>query len=223
VWHFLRRLFRRPSTESLGGLDPQQTRLIVGLGNPGPEYADTRHNLGFRCVEELARRYGAAWQDKTSAWSSLIAVVHPCADDPSLTVVLAKPQTYMNRSGAAVRALLGFLGLAPDPDPEKGLIVYDDMDLPFGTLRLRQRGSAGTHNGMRSVVASLQSDDIPRLRIGISQASPGEATSHVLSEFSADERHAVDELVKRAADAALAWAVEGPEMAMNRYNSSVKT
>jgi PTH1 family peptidyl-tRNA hydrolase len=219
VLEFLRRLFRRRSTDSLVGLDPERTRLIVGLGNPGPEFADTRHNLGFRCVEELARRYGAAWQDKTSAWNSLIAVIHPRADDPGLTVVLAKPQTYMNRSGQAVKALLDFLGLERD----QSLIVYDDMDLPFGALRLRQRGSAGTHNGMRSIVASLQSEDVPRLRIGISQSSPGEATSHVLSEFTAEERHAVDELVSRAADAALAWAIEGPEMAMNRYNSSVKT
>ncbi len=219
MWQFLRRLFRRRSTEPLVGLDPHKTRLIVGLGNPGPEYADTRHNLGFRCVEELARRHGAAWQDKTSAWNCLIAVIHPNADDPKSTVVLAKPQTYMNRSGQAVNALLDFLGL----EQNQCLIVYDDMDLPFGVLRLRQRGSAGTHNGMRSVVSSLQSDDVPRLRIGISQASPGEATSHVLSEFSADERQAVDELVARAADAALAWAIEGAEMAMNRYNSSVKT
>jgi len=218
VWQFLRRLFRRPSTDSLVGLDPQRTRLIVGLGNPGPEYADTRHNLGFRCVEELARRYGAAWQDKTNSWNSLIAVVHPHAHDAGLNVVLAKPQTYMNRSGGAVKALLEFLGLKQN----KCLIVYDDMDLPFGTLRLRQRGSAGTHNGMRSIVSSLQSDEVPRLRIGISQASPGEATSHVLSEFAPDERAAVDELVARASDAAMAWAIEGPEMAMNRYNSSVK-
>src|SRR6266849_1690507 len=216
MWQFLRRLFRRQTTDSLVGLDPQNTRLIVGLGNPGPEYADTRHNLGFRCVEELARRYGAAWQDKTNAWNSLIAVIHPRADEPGLTVVLAKPQTFMNRSGAAVKALLDFLGLERD----RCLIVYDDMDLPFGTLRLRERGSPGTHNGMRSVISSLESDDVPRLRIGISQASPGEATSHVLSEFTPDEREAVDELVSRAADAAMAWAIEGPEMAMNRYNSS---
>jgi PTH1 family peptidyl-tRNA hydrolase len=215
VWELLRRLFRRRSTDSLVGLDPERTRLIVGLGNPGPEFADTRHNLGFRCVEELARRYGAAWQDKTNAWNSLIAVIHPKEDDPAFTVVLAKPQTFMNRSGAAVRGLLDFLGLERD----QCLIVYDDMDLPFGTLRLRQRGSPGTHNGMRSVVASLQSDAVPRLRIGISQASPGEATSHVLSEFTPEEREAVDELVKQAADAALAWAIEGPAIAMNRYNS----
>ncbi len=212
---FLRWLFRRRSTDSLVGLDPQRTRLIVGLGNPGPEFAETRHNLGFRCVEELARRYGAAWQDKTNAWNSLIAVIHPRADDPDLAVVLAKPQTYMNRSGAAVKALLDFLALERD----KCLIVYDDMDLPFGALRLRQRGSPGTHNGMRSVAAGLESDEIPRLRIGISQATPGDATSHVLSEFTDDERAAVDELVARAADAAIAWAIDGADVAMNRYNS----
>jgi PTH1 family peptidyl-tRNA hydrolase len=215
VWELLRRLFRRGSTDSLVGLDPQQTRLIVGLGNPGPEFADTRHNLGFRCVEELAQRNAAAWQDKTAAWNNLIAVIHPRGDDLGFTVVLAKPQTFMNRSGAAVKALLDFLGLERD----QCLIVYDDMDLPFGTLRLRQRGSAGTHNGMRSVVSSLERDDVPRLRIGISQASPGDATSHVLSEFTPDERAAVNALVSRAADAAVAWALDGAEVAMNRYNS----
>jgi PTH1 family peptidyl-tRNA hydrolase len=215
VFAFLRRLFRRGSTNSLVGLDPQQTRLIVGLGNPGPEFADTRHNLGFRCVEELAQRDAAAWQDKTAAWNSLIAVIHPRVDDPVLTVVLAKPQTFMNRSGAAVKALLDFLGLERD----QCLIVYDDMDLPFGALRLRQRGSAGTHNGMRSIVSSLESDGVPRLRIGINQASPGDATSHVLSEFTPDERAAVNALVSRAADAAIAWTIDGAEVAMNRYNS----
>lgn len=212
---FLRRLFRRPSTDSFVGLDPERTRLVVGLGNPGPEFADTRHNLGFRCVEDLARRHGAAWQDKTNSWNSLVAVIRPAPDDPGLTVVLAKPQTYMNRSGAAVRALLDFLDLECD----HCLIIYDDMDLPFGTLRLRERGSPGTHNGMRSVVSSLETEDMPRLRIGISQASPGEATSHVLSEFTPDERDAVDVLVARAAEAALAWAIHGAAVAMNRYNS----
>jgi PTH1 family peptidyl-tRNA hydrolase len=215
VWEVLRRLLRRRSTEPLVGLDPDRTRLIVGLGNPGPEFADTRHNLGFRCVEELARRYGAAWQDTTNSRNGLTAVIHPRDDDAGLAVVLAKPQTFMNRSGPAVRTLLDFLGLERD----QCLILYDDMDLPFGALRLRQRGSPGTHNGMRSVAASLASDDVPRLRIGISQAMPGDATAHVLSEFAPDQRDAVDQLVSRAADAALAWAIEGPAVAMNRYNS----
>jgi PTH1 family peptidyl-tRNA hydrolase len=213
VFDFLRRLFARAPVEPLTGLDPETTRLIVGLGNPGPEYADTRHNVGFRCVEELARRHAASWQDRTSALSSLAAVIHP---NPELSVVLAKPQTFMNRSGKAVKDLVEFLKL----DTAQCLVTYDEMDLPFGTLRLRERGSPGTHNGMRSVVRTLGTENVPRLRIGISQASPGEATSHVLSEFAPDERDEVDELIARAADAALAWALDGAAVAMNRYNKA---
>jgi PTH1 family peptidyl-tRNA hydrolase len=212
VLEFLRRLLRRRADDPLVGLEPEKTRVFVGLGNPGPEYADTRHNLGFRCVEEIARRYGARWSDHKDELQSLVAVAQ--VDDR--TLVLAKPQTFMNRSGSAVRALIDKLGV----DPSTCLVVYDDMDLPFGALRLRERGSPGTHNGMRSIVSSLQTDAIPRLRIGISQASPGEATSHVLSEFGPEERAAVDELVKRAADAAIAWAIHGGAVAMNRYNKT---
>jgi PTH1 family peptidyl-tRNA hydrolase len=209
----LRTLFRRPSADRLTGLDPLQSRLIVGLGNPGPEYADTRHNLGFRCVEELARRYHAAWQDKTVGLASKVAVVRPA---PDMTVVLAKPQTFMNRSGPAVRDLVGFLKL----DTRRTLVVYDEMDLPFGRLRLRERGSAGTHNGMRSVVSSQHSDDVARLRVGIGQSAPGEATLHVLGEFADEEEAAVDDLIARSADAALDWAEHGAAVAMNRYNNT---
>jgi PTH1 family peptidyl-tRNA hydrolase len=184
----------------------------VGLGNPGPEYADTRHNLGFRCVELLAQRAGAEWHDRRSDLHSLVA---PATHD-DVALVLARPQTFMNRSGTAIDRLLAHLGI----EPSQCLVVYDEMDLPFGALRLRERGSPGTHNGMRSVVGSLGTDAVPRLRIGISQASPGEATSHVLSEFTADERQAVDDLVARAADAAQAWAINGAAVAMNRYNKS---
>jgi len=209
---FLKGLFRRPSTEPLAGLDPLTTRLVVGLGNPGPEYADTRHNVGFKCVEELARRHHAGWQDRTAGLSSTVAVIHL---QPDRAVVLAKPQTYMNRSGTAVRDLLGLLKLGP----EQALIVYDEMDLPFGRLRLRERGSAGTHNGMRSVVSGLQSESVARLRVGIGQSSPGGATSHVLGEFTSDEQAPVNDLIGRAADAALDWAEHGASMAMNRYNN----
>ena len=209
----LRRLFGWQTVGPLTGLDPEQTRVIVGLGNPGPEYADTRHNVGFRAVEEIAKRYATPWQDKTDGLHSLVAVV---SRDAEPTLVLAKPQTYMNRSGTAVRDLLEFLKLPP----QQSLMVYDDMDLPFGTLRLRERGSPGTHNGMRSVVASLASDDVPRLRIGIGQSHPGEATNHVLSEFTPEESDAVQELIGRAADAALSWAELGAALAMNRYNKT---
>lgn len=210
VFEFLRRLFGRRAVDPLAGLVPERTRLVVGLGNPGPEYAETRHNVGFRCVERLAQLSAAAWHDRRD-FHCLVALISP-EDDTHL--VLARPQTFMNRSGTAVRAVLDTLGLAPG----QCLIVYDDMDLPFGALRLRERGSPGTHNGMRSVVGSVGTDAVPRLRIGISQAAPGEATSHVLSEFAPQERKAVDELVARAADAALAWAINGAGVAMNRYN-----
>jgi len=212
LFDFLGRLFRRRSHEPLTGLDPERTRVIVGLGNPGPEYAETRHNVGFRCVDLLAQRFGAAWQDKTGSLDAYIAV----APRDDVTLVLAKPMTYMNRSGKAVKDLLEFL----KEDPARCLVVYDEMDLPFGALRLRERGSAGTHNGMRSVVSELQDDKIPRLRIGISQSSPGEATSHVLGEFAPEEADAVQAIVVRAADAALEWAEHGAATAMNRYNNT---
>jgi PTH1 family peptidyl-tRNA hydrolase len=122
----------------------------------------------------------------------------------------------MNRSGTAVRNLIEFLKL----EPAQTLVVYDEMDLPFGTLRLRERGSPGTHNGMRSVVSAVGTDAIPRLRIGIGQSHPGEATNHVLSEFSPEESEAVHDLIQRAADAALTWAELGAAVAMNRYNKT---
>jgi peptidyl-tRNA hydrolase, PTH1 family len=207
------RLIRGGTTESLTGLDPESTRLLIGLGNPGPEYIETRHNVGFRTVDELAKRLGAGWRDRTDSLSSVVAVAKPSTQ---VTVVLAKPQTYMNRSGQAVKALLDFLAL----DSSNALIIYDEMDLAFGVLRLREQGSPGTHNGMRSVVSSLGTDRIPRLRIGIGQAEPGDATSHVLSEFEPETRDAVDELIERAADAAAAWAEQGAAVAMNRYNKT---
>jgi peptidyl-tRNA hydrolase, PTH1 family len=203
--NWLWRLFAGPP-DPLAGVDQDQARLIVGLGNPGPKYAHTRHNVGFQCLDVLASRLGLDWATDDA---SLVAVA---AD----RIVLAKPQTFMNRSGQAVRDTLELLKL----ENEHALVVYDEMDLAFGVLRLRERGSPGTHNGMRSVVSSLGSENIPRLRVGIGQSSPGEATSHVLSEFSDEERDAVDELVKRAADAVLAWAEQGAMVAMNRYNKA---
>jgi len=131
--------------------------------------------------------------------------------------VLAKPQTFMNRSGTAVAALLQRLAIAPE---DRCLVVYDDMDLPFGNLRLRERGSGGTHNGMRSVVRELHTEQVARLRVGIGQSRPGEATDHVLGEFTPEEQDDVQALVERAADAATAWAIDGPSVAMNRYNKA---
>lgn len=210
---FLGRLFRRGTTESLAGLDPLRTRVIAGLGNPGPEYIDTRHNIGFRCVELLATRFEASWQDKVTSLDAVVAVVRP---QEERTLVLVKPQTFMNRSGKSVREVLDFLNVGAG----NCLVVYDEMDLAFGTLRLRERGGPGTHNGMRSVLKELKTEDIARLRVGIGQSSPGEATSHVLGEFSAEQTDAVRDIVERAADAALDWAEHGATVAMNRYNNT---
>jgi peptidyl-tRNA hydrolase, PTH1 family len=213
VLGFLRRLFNfgQPPTDPLAEVQPARARLIVGLGNPGPEFASTRHNLGFLAVEELAKRCQACWVDDRRRSHTLLAR----GQTGDLTVIVAKPQTYMNRSGDAVRALIDQSRI----DLRNVLIVYDDMDLPFGALRLRERGSPGTHNGIRSVVAALESQNVPRLRIGISQAAPGSATDHVLSEFAPEQEADVQALVSRAADAAYAWATESAVAAMNRYNA----
>jgi PTH1 family peptidyl-tRNA hydrolase len=165
------------------------------------------------CVDEVARRHRAAWQDETRRLSSCIAVIPAHTE---LTIVLAKPLTFMNRSGAAVRDLIGLLKV----DTQQALIVYDEMDLPFGRLRLRARGSPGTHNGMRSVISSLQTENLARLRVGIGQSSSGGATSHVLGEFNSEEQAAMQDLINRASDAAVEWAEHGATVAMNHYNNS---
>jgi PTH1 family peptidyl-tRNA hydrolase len=211
----LQRLFARKGTpDPLGALaaeDPERIRLIVGLGNPGPRYADTRHNVGFRCVESLAERLDATWTDERARTASRVAL----GLARGTPIVLAEPQTFMNVSGAAVEKLLKTLHLSP----ARLLMVYDDMDLPLGSIRLRERGSAGTHNGMRSVVATLGTEQFPRLRIGVGQAADRDAREHVLSSFAPDERAVADAAVERAAQAALTWAAEGASAAMNRYNA----
>ncbi|MGH9361028.1 MAG: aminoacyl-tRNA hydrolase [Thermoanaerobaculia bacterium] len=183
-------------------------KLILGLGNPGERYRDTRHNVGFRVVEELARRRGARLERLECN-----ALVAP---DPGLA--LAQPQTYMNRSGYAARCLVERWGLAP----EALLVIYDEVNLPLGRLRLRRAGSPAGHRGMESILESLQTDQVARLRCGV--AGPdgppaGEAiVDFVLSPFAPDEREAASAMVVRAADACEVWAAEGVEVAMNRFN-----
>jgi PTH1 family peptidyl-tRNA hydrolase len=189
-----------------------QRRLIVGLGNPGAEYADTRHNVGFRCVELLADQMGASWEEG-----------HPQADasvadgtlPDEVAVLLAKPRTFMNLSGQAVRDLVEATGLALD----QVLIVYDDMDLPLGALRLRERGSPGTHNGMRSVVGELDSVAVPRLRIGIGQAGAHDARDYVLGGFRPGEIDLAESVIAASAEACRVWATQGATAAMNAFNS----
>lgn len=182
-------------------------RIVVGLGNPGREYAATRHNLGFMVVDELARRAAAAGSRKR--FRSEIAEGFLGGEK----LVLVKPQTYMNLSGHATREVVNWYH-APR---EQVLVILDDLDLAFGTIRLRAEGSAGGHNGLTSVVEQLGSRAVPRLRIGIGRGS-GVATTQVLSRFSADEEKALPGVVENAADCAAVWAGDGIVAAMNACN-----
>lgn len=184
-------------------------RLVAGLGNPGEKYADTRHNIGFMVLDELAGRLGAGAFRKHCR--SLVAETRQGGD----RLVLAKPQTFMNKSGEALASLLGWYKVPLS----NLLVVYDDMDLPLGQLRLRAAGSAGSHNGMRSIISCLGARDIPRLRVGIGQAPGVEAVSHVLGHFAAAERPLVDAAVQAAADAVEMTVACGLEAAMNRFNA----
>ena len=166
-------------------------KIVVGLGNPTPAYAKTRHNVGFQVVDALAARWGVTFS--AGKFDAQVATGQRGGDK----VALVKPQTYMNCSGEAVGPMARYYRVAP----EDVLAVYDDVDLPFGRLRLRSKGSAGTHNGMRSLVQHLGTPAFARLRVGIGQAQAGRnLTSHVLGKFAKDEEAAVTRTVDRAAD-----------------------
>jgi len=182
-------------------------KIIVGLGNPGREYANTRHNLGFMVVDELLRRAGGgSFRQRFKAELGEVAF-------GTEKIVLVKPQTYMNLSGHAVREAASWYKV-PRSDI---LVVLDDLDLPFGTIRLRADGSAGGHNGLKSVTEQLGGRDLPRLRIGIGRGS-GVATAQVLSRFAPEEERALPEVVGSAADCCERWVSEGIIAAMNRCN-----
>ncbi|MDI3280959.1 MAG: aminoacyl-tRNA hydrolase [Bacillota bacterium] len=185
-------------------------RLVVGLGNPGRRYENTRHNAGFLVLDRLAERLHA------SEWRRLDrALVAEGAVDGE-KVVLVKPQTYMNLSGLAVRALLDWFKLTP----EALLVIYDDMDLPVGRLRLRLEGSSAGHKGMESVLAQVGTEKVARLRVGIGRpAPPMAARDYVLSPFSPEEARSAAQALERAAEAVLCWLRQGAERAMNIYNS----
>ena len=186
-------------------------KLIVGLGNPGREYRDTRHNVGFMVVDEIARRHGLDWAMAPSQVPDAF-VVKKFGADP---VLLAKPLTFMNRSGDAVAALSRYYDIAP----ADMLVVVDEVDLSFGRLRARARGSGGTHNGLKSLVQRLGSTEFPRLRLGVGRGDARrDLADHVLSKFERDEQDALDEFIARAADAAEMFAVDGIAKVMNVYN-----
>jgi PTH1 family peptidyl-tRNA hydrolase len=187
-------------------------KLIVGLGNPGREYRETRHNVGFRVVDEIARRHDLTFAMAPSQVPDAF-VVKKFGAQPLL---LAKPLTFMNRSGDAVSALSRYYGI----EPADLLVVYDDVDLPFTKLRARARGSAGTHNGMRSVIERLGTTEFPRLRLGVGRGDKRrDLADHVLAKFEPDEQSDLEGFIIRAADAAEMFAADGIFTVMNEYNA----
>jgi PTH1 family peptidyl-tRNA hydrolase len=186
-------------------------KLVVGLGNPGREYRETRHNVGFMVADEIARRHRLTWAMSPSQVPETYVAKH---SGPNAWM-LAKPLTFMNRSGDAVAALARYYGV---PDEEL-LVVVDDVDLPFGRLRARASGSAGTHNGLRSVVERLGSREFPRLRLGVGRGDARrDLADHVLSTFEPGERAALDAFIARTADAVEMFVAENIGKVMNAYN-----
>lgn len=186
-------------------------QLIVGLGNPEPKYDKTRHNIGFAAIDAIA----AQWQISLSENRRFQALSGEGASSTG-KLRLLKPLTYMNRSGHAIRAATDWYKLPP----ESVLVIYDEMDLPLGRLRLRLSGSAGGHNGMKSAIASLGTPDFPRLRIGIGR-SDGEkdSISHVLGKFTPQETLLMSEVLQLVVDAVQYSVKHGVEKAMSLYNS----
>lgn len=182
-------------------------KLIVGLGNPGEEYVGTRHNVGFRCLQLLARRHHLTFSRRECRARVAEGAI---ASQP---VLLARPHTYMNLSGTAVACLVRKYRLSIGDL----VVIHDDMDLPPGRIRLRPKGSAGGHHGMESIIASLGSQDFPRLRIGIGLPS-GDTIDYVLSPFSDEEKESVAVAIQQAAEAVECLLTEGIEAAMNKYN-----
>lgn len=189
-------------------------KAIIGLGNPGPDYQATRHNVGWWVVEQLAEHWRA--RAPRARHSSAVSAAEFCGKD----VLLVKPLTFMNESGVAVRSLVG------DRDLSSGdlLVVYDDLDLPLGQLRVRPRGGAGGHKGLGSVLLALGSQDVPRLRIGIGPQPTGvDRISFVLGEFGAEELKQMEHVADRAAQAVECVLCEGLAVAMDRYNAAPRT
>jgi PTH1 family peptidyl-tRNA hydrolase len=191
--------------------------LIVGLGNPGKEYRNTRHNLGFMVVEQLATQLGEPFKRMES--HALVTKVTLSRGTPQeQRLVLVKPQTYMNLSGQAVGALARFYKV---PIPNL-MVVFDDVDLPFGTLRIRPGGGSSGQKGMKSIIERLGSEAFPRLRVGIGRP-PGnmDAADYVLKGFSRGEANELPHILEQAADAVLVFVTQGLDKAMNQYNGTL--
>ena len=187
-------------------------KLVVGLGNPGPEYRDTRHNVGFWVIDEIARRWGVSdsGRERFAAWNVR-------ATRGGESVLLAKPLTFMNNSGFVVSRLSQYFQIEP-PDL---LVVIDEAALPLGRLRARREGSAGGHNGLKSIIEQLGGQAFPRLRVGVGRGdNRRDLADHVLSRFEPDERATIEAATLRAADAVEMFVADGIEGVMNTFNAA---
>ena len=192
-------------------------KLIVGLGNPGRGHAHNRHNVGFVCLNHFARMQGIRFDKKQS--KARIGL----GEAAGSKVVVAKPQTYMNRSGQSVRLLVDKFNVTPD----NLLVIHDDLDLPLGKIRIRQGGSAGGHKGVGSIITELGSQNFTRIRVGIgrpitiegvAEISEADIIAYVLSDFTSDEKQAIAQVIPTVSEAILCLLTEGLTAAMNRYN-----
>lgn len=216
ILSILTRLFRRDNgedeEEGAEQMSPTPTtRVVIGLGNPGKQYANTRHNMGFFVVDELGRRVAAPPSRKR-----LRAEISEASRDGA-RLILAMPQTFMNDSGGSVREIRGWYKVTT----EQLLVIVDDLDLPFGQVRLRARGSAGGHNGLKSIFNMLGTQEISRLRVGIGRGGHT-AHAHVLSRFSPAEQTELEDIVRHAADIAELWLDRGVIEAMNLANDPAR-
>jgi PTH1 family peptidyl-tRNA hydrolase len=184
------------------------SKIVIGLGNPGQQYAQTRHNIGWMVLDRLADRAGWSGRARNKDAAATVGGRYK-----GLDLILVKPMTFMNDSGIAVRKILA-RERAPLPEM---LVVVDDFSLPFGKLRFREGGGPGGHNGLRSIIDELGTEKFSRLRVGIGEPDRN-AVDHVLSRFAPDERQRLDELLDAAADAVEAWARDGTNKAANRFN-----
>ncbi len=182
--------------------------LIVGLGNPGRQYEETRHNVGFMVLDRLAAACGATFQS-VPKWQSHLAKL------PGSNTILLKPQTFMNLSGRAIQQILSFHKWPL----EEMLVIYDDVSLPLGTLRFREKGSAGGHNGIKSILQHLGNDAFPRLKLGIGASQPGEMTGHVLGKFSPDEQPLLENMLATALEAVQLSRSQGIATAAHRFHT----
>ena len=194
----------------------EAAHLIVGLGNPGAKYERTRHNAGFQAVEHLAAQWGAGWADEKKKFSARLAR----AELAGHTVLLCEPLTFMNLSGEAVGAICDFYKI---DEPARVLAIVDDANIEFGEIRLRPGGSAGGHNGLRSIEQHLATPEYPRLRMGVGRPADDrqELASHVLAKFGENEAEALNPVLEKVAAQVNCWLAHGPEQAMNEFNGKV--